>query len=132
MSGTAIIRYKLSQAAALTAVVPAARIQAGVLPQGTALPCISVTLISGVDPAKQVSKSSGLRTDRVQITVDAASYPQVRQILALCRAALPYTRGTVNSIACDSIVPDIEGPDGFDDLLKSYFQSQDYIVTWSE
>lgn len=131
MSGVAIVRYKLSQAAALTAIVPAARIQAGVLPQGTALPCISVTLVSGrVLP--QVSKSSGLHTDRVQITVDAASYPQVRQILALCRAALPYTRGTVNSIACDSIVPDIEGPDGFDDLLKSYFQSQDYIVTWSE
>lgn len=131
MSGTALIRYKLANSANLTAVVPAARIQAGVLPQGTALPCISVTLISGTT-LNQVAQSSGLHTDRVQITVDAASYPQVRQILALCRAALPYTRGTVNSIACDSIVPDIEGPDGFDDLLKSYFQSQDYIVTWSE
>lgn len=130
MSGVAIIRYKLANAAALTAVVPTARIQAGVLPQGTALPCISVTQVSGV-PLNYVAASSGLHTDRVQITVDAASYPQVRQILALCRAALPYTRGTVNSIACDSIVPDIEGPDGFDDLLKSYFQSQDYIVTWS-
>lgn len=131
MSGTSIVWYKLTQAAALTAVVPATRIKAGVLPQGTALPCISVTLISG-NTLAQVSKSSGLHTDRVQITVDAGSYPQVRQILALCRAALPYTRGTVNSVKCDSIVPDIEGPDGFDDLLKSYFQSQDYIVTWSE
>ena len=132
MSGVAIVRYKLANSANLTAVVPAARIQAGVLPQGTPIPYISVTQVSGVDPAKQVAKSSGLHTDRVQITVDAASYPQVRQILALCRAALPYTRGTVNGIACDSIVPDIEGPDGFDDLLKSYFQSQDYMVTWSE
>lgn len=131
MSGTAIIRYKLAQHAALTAVVPATRIQAGVLPQGTALPCISVTQVSGTT-LNQVAQSSGLHTDRVQITVDAASYPQVRHILALCRAALPYTRGTINGIACDSIVPDIEGPDGFDDLLKSYFQSQDYIVTWSE
>lgn len=130
MSGVAIARYKLANSANLTAVVPAARIQAGVLPQNTALPAISVTLVSGVT-GLQVSKASGLRTDRVQITVDAASYPQVRQILALCRAALPYTRGTVNSIACDSILPDIEGPDGFDDLLKTYFQSQDYIVRWS-
>ena len=130
MSGTAIVRYKLANYANLTAVVPAARIQAGVLPQGTALPCISVTLISSMT-SLQVLKSSGLRTDRVQITVDALTYPQVRQILALCRAALPYTRGTVNSIACDSILPDIEGPDGFDDLLKSYFQSQDFMITWS-
>lgn len=131
MSGTAIIRYKLANYANLTAVVPAARIQAGVLPQGTALPCISVTQVSGTT-YNEVGKASGLHFDRVQITADAASYPQVRQILALCRAALPYTRGTVNSIVCDNIVPDIEGPDGFDDLLKSYFQSQDYIVTWSE
>lgn len=130
MSGVAIVRYKLAQATALTAVVPATRIQAGVLPQNTTLPAISVTLVSGVT-GLQVSKPSGLRTDRVQITVDAASYPQVRTIFALCRAALPYTRGTVNGIACDSILPDIEGPDGFDDLLKTYFQSQDYIVTWS-
>lgn len=130
MSGVAIIRYKLANSANLTAVVPATRIQAGVLPQATALPAISVTLVSGVT-GLQVAKASGLRTDRVQITVDAVTYPEVRQILALCRAALPYTRGTVNSIACDSILPDIEGPDGFDDLLKTYFQSQDFMVTWS-
>lgn len=130
MSGVAILRYKLANNTNLTAVVPATRIQAGVLPQGTALPAISVTLVSGVT-GLQVSKPSGLRTDRVQITVEAASYQQVRQILALCRAALPYTRGTVNSIACDNILPDIEGPDGFDDLLKTFFQSQDYIVNWS-
>ena len=130
MSGVAIARYKLANYAPLIAVVPAARIQAGVLPQNTALPAISVTLVSGVT-GLQLADVSGLRTDRVQITVDAVSYPQVRQILALCRAALPYTRGTVNSIACDSILPDIEGPDGFDDLLKTYFQSQDFMITWS-
>lgn len=130
MSGVGIVWYKLSQSVNLTAVVPATRIKAGVLPQATALPAISVTLVSGVT-GLQVAKASGLRTDRVQVNVDAASYPQVRQILALCRAALPYTRGTVNSIACDSILPDIEGPDGFDDLLKTYFQSQDFMVTWS-
>ena len=130
MSGVAIVRYKLANYANLTAVVPATRIQAGVLPQGTALPTISVTLVSGMT-GLHLAAPSGLHIDRVQITVDAASYPQVRQILALCRAALPYTRGTVNSIACDSILPDIEGPDGFDDLLKTYFQSQDFIVRWS-
>lgn len=131
MSGVAIVRYKLSQYGALTAVVPAARIQAGVLPEGTALPLISVAQTSST-PLNQVAQTSGLRTDRVQVTVEAASYPDVRTLLGLVRAALPYTRGTVNGIACDSIVPDIEGPDGFDNNLMSYFQSQDYIVTWSE
>lgn len=130
MSGVAIIRYKLANSANLTAVVPATRIQAGVLPQNTAIPNISVTEVSGVE-GLQLSKASGLCTDRVQVTVDATTYLQVRQILALCRAALPYTRGTVNGIACDSILPDIKGPDGFDDLLKTHFKSQDYIVKWS-
>lgn len=130
MSGVVIVRYKLANSANLTAVVPAASIQAGVLPQGTPLPLISVSQISST-PLNQVSKTSGLRTDRVQITVEAATYPEVRQILALVRAALPYTRATVNSVPCDSIVPDVEGPDGFDNNLMSYFQSQDYIITWS-
>jgi len=120
----------LANSAGLTAEVPAARIQAGILPQGTALPLISVSQISST-PLNQVSKTSGLNTDRVQITVEATTYVQVRQILALVRAALPYTRATVNSITCDSIVPDTEGPDGFDSNLMCYFQSQDYIITWS-
>lgn len=130
MSGVAIARYKLANSANLTAVVPAARIQAGVLPQGTAIPNISVTEVTGVERVS-LAGTGGLTTDRVQITVDATTYPQVRQILALCRAALPYTRGTVNGIACDSILPDVKGPDGFDDLLKTHFKSQDYIVKWS-
>jgi hypothetical protein len=121
----------LANSANLIAVVPAARIQAGVLPEGTALPLISVSQISST-PYNQITRTSGMRTDRVQITVEAASYVQVRQILALVRAALPYTHATVNSIACDSIVPDTEGPDGFDSNLMSYFQSQDYMITWSE
>lgn len=131
MSGVAIARYKLANAAGLTTLVPATRIQAGVLPQGTALPLISVAQVSST-PVNQVSSTSGLKVDRVQITVEGVSYVQVRQILAQVRAALPYTRGTVNSIACDSIVPDTEGPDGFDNNLMSHFQSQDYIITWSE
>lgn len=131
MSGVAIARYKLANASALTAIVPAARIQAGVLPEGTALPLISVAQVSS-NPYNLLNKTSGLKVDRVQITVEATSYLQVRQILKQVRAALPYTRGAVNSIACDSIVPDTEGPDGFDNNLMSYFQSQDYIITWSE
>lgn len=130
MSGVAIVRYKLANASAVTDVVPATRVQAGVLPEGTAFPLISIAQVSSV-PLNQVSKTSGLRVDRVQITVEATSYVRVREILALVRAALPYTRGTVNNIACDSIVPSVEGPDGFDNNLMSYFQSQDYIVTWS-
>jgi len=131
MSGVAIVRYKLANAAGVTAVVPATRIQAGTMPENTALPFISVSQISST-PLNQVARTSGLRMDRVQVTVEAASYVQMRQILALVRTALPYTRGTVNSVACDSIVPDVEGPEGFDGVLMSHFQSQDYIVHWSE
>lgn len=130
MSGVGIVRYKLANAAGVTALVPAARIQAGTMPQNTVLPFISVTQTSST-PLNQVSKTSGLSVDRVQVTVEAASYPQVRQILALVRAALPYTHATVNGFVCDSLIPDIEGPDGFDGTLMSYFQSQDYFVHWS-
>lgn len=131
MSGVNIAWYKLTQHAALTDVVPAARIQPDELPQGTLLPAISLEEISDVE-LLQVAKPSGLHTTRVQVTVLAQGMKQTRQVLALCRAALPYTRGTVNGMKCDSILPGTVGPDGYDDLLKSRRKSQDYIVTWSE
>jgi len=130
MSGVAIVRYLLANSAPLTAVVPAERIKPSVLVEGTPFPLISITSISST-PYNQINKTSGLSMDRVQVTVEADDYLQVKEILALVRAALPYTHGAVNSINCDSLLPDTIGPDGFDNNLMSHFQSQDFIVKWS-
>jgi len=130
MSGVAIVRYLLSQNANLIAEVPAAKIQAGVIPLNTVLPAISVMQVSGV-PRNTVAMTSGatvLVTDRVQVTVMASNYPSQKSILALVRAALPVSDGTVNGFAVDSILPDGDGPDFFDAALGIYMQSSDWMT----
>jgi len=120
----------LAQNATLTAQVPAARIIGGVLPQGIALPAISVMHVSTVRPSF-VAASAGMSIARVQVTIFAATYATQKSIMALIRAALPRSRGSVNGVAVESIIPDTEGPDATDDA-GLYIGSIDYRVTYTE
>ena len=105
MSDVKAVRYLLSPNATLTAQVPADRIFSGIVPQGTAPPTIAVTHVSTVRP-QMVNTASKLCVSRVQVTVMAASYATQKSILALVRAALPRSRGSVNGVAVDSILID--------------------------
>jgi len=128
MSGVAIARYLLANSAGLIAVVAADKIKAGVVPLNTVLPAISIRQISGVEHEIIRRDANQLVTDRVQITALALTYPQQKSILALIRAAMPGTRGTVNGFAVDSITPDIDGPDLYNDDPVIYEQSIDYMI----
>lgn len=128
MSGTAIIRYLLANNAPLTEIVPSSKIMAGVIPLNAALPAISIRQISGIEHKLIKRNGTQTATDRVQVTVNATTYPQQKQILKLIRSALPATRGTVNTFSVDSITPDIDGPDLYSEDPVIYEQSIDYIV----
>jgi hypothetical protein len=130
VSDVKAVRYLLAQNATLTAQVPAARIIGGVLPQGMALPAISVMHVSTVRPSF-VAASAGMSIARVQVTIFAATYATQKSIMALIRAALPRSRGSVNGVAVESIIPDTEGPDATDDA-GLYIGSIDYRVTYTE
>ena len=130
MSDVKAVRYLLSQNANLIAQVPASRIIGGVLPQDIALPAISVTHVSTVRP-QMVSAASRLCVARVQVSVLATTYATQKSVLGLVRAALPRSRGNVNGVAVDSILPDVEGPD-FNDEAGIYMGSIDYRVTYTE
>jgi hypothetical protein len=130
MSSTAIVRYILANNAGLTAVVPSTAIAAGVVPINTDLPAISITQISSV-PYNTVGAPGTFYTDRVQVTVEAGTYPQAKQIIALIRAVFTtYQRGTVNGFKCDSVQPDTAGPDLEDTQAGIHSQSLDFIVKW--
>lgn len=131
MSDVKAVRYLLANNAELVAVVPATRIAAGPLPQGTALPAIAVTHVSGVW-GSQISGQSNFVTARVQVTVMASSYVQQKQIIALVRAAVPRTRGTINGVAVDSILREPDGPDFGDFEADIYMQTQDYLVRYTQ
>lgn len=129
--GVKAIYHLLANNAGLTAVVPAARIMAGPLPQGTAAPALAITHVSAM-PRNQVTTTSELFFDaRIQVTVLAKTYASQRQVLRLVRAAISRKPGTVNSVKVDAILPDVEGPDFANDA-GLYLGSQDFVVTYSE
>ena len=132
MSGVAIIRSKLAGNATLTAAIPAARIFSGAVPEGTTVPCIAVTSVS-TNQRNTVAMTETFKqaTERVQVTVYAATYPLQKSYMALVRAACPNSNGTINGVLCDSILPAGDGPDFFDDMLMTYEQSQDFMVRYS-
>ena len=131
MSGTAIIKSLLGANAALVAQVPATRIFVGDVPLNTTLPAISVKRISGTSflPVA-MNLTTTFQTQRIQVTLLTKTAAQ-DAIWALIRPALPNTRGTVSTFAVDSILPDIEGPDMFDQVAVIYQQSTDYMVKFA-
>lgn len=131
MSDVKAVRYLLANNATLIAQVPAARIMAGPLPQGTAVPAISVTHVSTVRRHAVAATAKEVCTSRVQVTVLADTYPMQKSILTLVRAALPRSRGTVNGVNVEAILIDSEGPD-FTDDAGLFIGSHDFTVTFTE
>lgn len=143
MSGVAVVRYLLTQASAITTVIPAARIIAGVAPLGTAKPFIQVSEVSSNKAFRSVrtSESGKYRRERVQVTatnngplatVPGLGYPQVKALLKLARTACENKRGTINTFSVDSITDEGEGSDLSDDATQLYSQSTDFFVNWSD
>lgn len=130
MSGPKVINYLLSNNAPLLVKVPTARIVTGALKHGTALPAIAVRSISNIPRLQVAQTNTHLYTQRVQVDIKADSYGSQQEVLALVRAALPRSRGTVANIEVDSILPDIEGPDLSDPEAGIYMQSLDFIVRY--
>jgi hypothetical protein len=140
MSGIKVIRYKLANNAALLAVVPAARIVAGDLDLNTTLPVISIRQISSIRRnTVSMAEAKTFVTERVQVSVLVKSYEQggadyagLENVLKLVRQACPNSRGTVNGVELDSILPLDEGPDLPSDTAEILQRSMDFRVTWTE
>jgi hypothetical protein len=140
MSGVVVVRYLLSQNAAVLAVVPAARIKAGDLPLSTTMPAIGIKQVSSVPfNLIRTNESGKLHTDRVQVTgyfkdeygsPAGTGVPGIEALLKLILAACPSQRGAVNGIAVENIVPDLEGPDMSIPELNIVMRSRDLIVKW--
>ena len=131
MSAAAIMRALLLGHAPVTALVPAARIVAGNVPDGS-LPAIGITEISGVEQDTIVRASRTLVTARVQVTVYAASYPQQKAILKAAKLGAGVFTGQIAGYAVRSVLRDMVGPDLGDPKIPSFEQSRDFKVTFIE
>jgi len=133
MSGVNIVRKLLSEHAPLLALVPAASIKAGALPQAQKLPAVSVSRISGYQfrTVANRSRSKQIR-ERVQVTVLAGSYEAAERMLKAAHLGRGMHTGQVfdyyvNSIVLEGIGPYL--PSGDD---KIHEQSLDFMVTFTE
>lgn len=133
MSGVAVVWSLLKTNAAVLAVAPAACIKPGILPENATPPVISIIQIDGI-PSLTVAMNepSQMITERVQVTVLTKSYQSKKSLLHLVTQALPDTKGTVNGVHVDSILPDSYGPDMDDTETSMFIQSRDFFVRWHE
>ena len=132
MNGVIAVRSLLVADTGLTALIPVARIAAGMLPQGTDLPAISLMSVSSVD--RNISAPGPKRrvTERVQVTVLAATYRQVKAILAAVRKAAVDQMPTIDGLFDVTVHTDTAGPDFLDEETGIHMQSQDLRVSFNE
>lgn len=133
MSAVKVIRALLVGAAPVVSLCPAARIMAGVAPQGTAMPALSLMHISTVPLVRIDAQAEfNLVTSRVQVTVLASSYAGVKPLLDAVRRACNYQRGILAGVDVASIVRDTVGPDFSNDAATIHYQAIDFKVTFHE
>ena len=132
MNGVIAVRTLLVTDTGMTALVPPARIASGMLPQGTDLPAISLMSVSSVDRNIPAPGPKRRVTERVQVTVLAATYRQVKAILAAVRKAAADQMPTIDGLFDVTVHTDSAGPDFLDEETGIHMQTQDLRVSFNE
>ncbi len=132
MSAVKIIRTLLIADPDLIALVPAVRVIAGIIPQGTALPVIGITEVSRVDTNIVKPGATARSSSRVQVSVMTANYPAQKLLLNAARHACRDKVGVIAGIQGVTVHTDSTGPDFSDPETGFYMQSQDFKVSFTE
>jgi len=132
MNGVIAVRSLLVADTGVTALVPAVRIVAGMLAQCTSLPAISLMSVSSTDRNIPAPGPKRRVTERVQVTVLAASYPAAKAILAAVRNAAADSMPVVEGLTDVTVHTDSAGPDFLDEETGIHMQSQDFRVSFNE
>lgn len=131
MNGVATIRQLLVADSGVTTLVPSTRIAAGVMPQGTALPAISITSVASNDRNLPSPGATKHIVERVQVTILASKYPETKTILAAVRTACMDKFPTVSGLSNVTVHTDSTGPDFMNDTASIYITTQDFRVTFT-
>ena len=132
MNGVVTVRLVLVGDTGVTALVPPARIAAGMLPQGTDLPAISLMSVSSVDRNIPAPGPKRRVTERVQVTVLARTYPEAKTLIAAIRAAAADQMPTIDGLFEVTVHTDSAGPDFLDEETGIHMQTQDLRVSFNE
>lgn len=132
MRAEKVINTLLSSSVALTALV-GTKIYPGRIPQNTIMPAISYELVSSVEIAPINAQAGGvLLRSRVQVTVLARTYAEVKTIQEAVRSTLLFKSGLIAGVQVIGITRELIGPDDRDDELGLYMQGVDYLLIHDE
>lgn len=131
MNGVVAVVQLLKADGGVTALVPSARIMAGVLPLGTDLPAIAVTPVSGTDLQTHDEPGERFTTERVQVTVQAEDYPQLEAVLKAVKSAGDAKRPEVDGIFNVVVRTDGQGPWFMNEAASIHIRTQDFRVSYS-
>ena len=132
MNGVIAVRSLLVADIGVASLVPVARIAAGMLAQGTDLPAISLMSVSSVDRNVPAPGAKRRVTERVQVTVLARTYPEVKAIIAAVRQAAADRMPTIDGLFDVTVHTDSAGPDFLDEETGIHMQTQDFRVSFNE
>ena len=132
MNGVIAVRSLLVADTGVTSLVLVARIAAGILPQGTDLPAISLMSVSSVDRNVPAPGAKRRVTERVQVTVLARTYPEVKAIIAAVRQAAADRMPAIDGLTDVTVHTDSAGPDFLDEETGIHMQTQDFRVSFNE
>ena len=131
MTGADIAAALMIGDQATVTLVTADNIKLGQLPDGVALPALLARTVSVVDRQKLTRGGTRRRTDRVSVTVRAASYRNQVAVIAQVRALFDTLVTDVTGAGRVSILlagtgPDLAGP------ANSFEQAQDLRISFDE
>ena len=133
MSAVAIVVALMRAHAPVTALLPSTSIYAGPVPQGKPFPAISVTEVSSNEQdTVNRDKPKTLVRSRVQVTVLASSYQQMKQLLLAAKLGAGNHTGMIGAYEVNSVRPAGVGPEIPPDDAGIYEQSRDFMVTFLE
>jgi hypothetical protein len=126
-----IIYNLLSTNATLIAVVPVARIYAGLIPLRTVLPAIAYSHVSTIQETTVALTTQKVRS-RVQITVATKTYPELKNIMMLVKSACNNKQGIFNGVVTDSVILENVGADFRDDDATIFYSTIDFRLTYND
>lgn len=129
MKAEQVVKTLLEAAAGVTGLV-STRIYGLMLPQKPTYPALVYTAVSSVDvPPITANAGGNIARTRIQVSAFAVDYPGVKALLEQARLALSYKNGTIATFSVVSVLPDVEGPDLWEENFLVPYQSRDFIVT---
>ncbi len=132
MRAEKVVYDLLTGSEAVTALV-GLKIYPGLIPQNTTMPAVSYELISSVDiPPINAQASGVILRSRVQVSVLARTYAEVKTIQEAIRRALLFKSGLIAGVQVNAITRELIGSDERDDESGLYMQGVDFLLIHEE